>query len=57
MLLKMPLEFLTQDIKEFKAKVGNKRYGGVMEFDLSKPDQVKSNKQLLIDDLDGRLCL
>jgi hypothetical protein len=45
-------KFLTQDIKEFKAKVGNKRYGGVMEFDLSKPDQVKSNKQLLID-LDG----
>ena len=45
-------QFLTQDIKEFKTKVGNKRYGGVMEFDLSKPDQVKSNKQLLID-LDG----
>ena len=45
-------KFLTQDIKEFKAKVGNKRYGGVIEFDLSKPDQVKSNKQLLID-LDG----
>ena len=45
-------QFLTQDIKEFKAKVGNERYGGVMEFDLSKPDQVKSNKQLLID-LDG----
>jgi len=45
-------KFLTQDVKEFKAKVGNKRYGGVIEFDLSKPDQVKSNKQLLID-LDG----
>jgi hypothetical protein len=45
--------FLTQDATELKAKVGNKRYGGVMEFDLSKPDQVKSNKQLLIDDLDG----
>jgi hypothetical protein len=45
-------KFLTQDIKEFKTKVGNKRYGGVMEFDLSKPDQVKSNKQLLIN-LDG----
>jgi hypothetical protein len=45
-------QFLTQDIKEFKTKVGNERYGGVMEFDLSKPDQVKSNKQLLIN-LDG----
>jgi hypothetical protein len=46
-------QFLTQDIKEFKAKVGIKRYGGVMEFDLSSPDQVKSNKELL-KKLDGK---
>jgi hypothetical protein len=46
-------QFLTQDIKEFKAKVGIKRYGGVMEFDLSSPDQVKSNKELL-KNLDGK---
>jgi hypothetical protein len=45
--------FLTQDATELKAKVGNKRYGGVMEFDLSKPDQVKANKQLL-KELDGQ---
>jgi hypothetical protein len=46
-------QFLTQDIKEFKTKVGIKRYGGVMEFDLSSPDQVKSNKELL-KKLDGK---
>jgi hypothetical protein len=53
MLLKMRLEFLTQDATELKAKVGNKRYGGVIEFDLSKPDQIKANKQLL-KELDGQ---
>jgi len=46
-------KFLTQDAKEFKAKVGFKRYGGVMEFDLSKPDQVKSNTEFL-KKLDGQ---
>jgi hypothetical protein len=45
--------FLTQDATELKAKVGNKRYGGVIEFDLSKPDQIKANKQLL-KELDGQ---
>jgi len=46
-------KYLTQDAKEFKAKIGNKRYGGMVEFDLSSPDQVKSNTELL-KKLDGK---
>ena len=45
-------DFVINESRILRQKVGNKRYGGVMEFDLSKPDQVKSNKQLLIN-LDG----
>jgi hypothetical protein len=45
--------FETQDAKRLRAKVGGNRYGGVIDFDLSKADQVKSNQKLL-KELDGQ---
>ena len=45
--------FETQDAKRLRAKVGGNRYGGVIDFDLSKSDQVKANQKLL-KELDGQ---
>jgi len=45
--------FETQDAKRLRAKVGGNRYGGVIDFDLSKTDQVKANQKLL-KELDGQ---
>jgi hypothetical protein len=46
-------KFLTQDATTLKSKVGGNRYGGVIDFDLSKTDQVKANEKLL-KELDGQ---
>ena len=45
--------FETQDAKTLRSKVGGNRYGGVIDFDLSKTDQVKANQKLL-KELDGQ---